>query len=190
MTWTPSTSTSWWSSTSLARSTSPGRRTTSRRSRRDERNDTSAWPIRSMAEAGTKASAAPDLDHEPADGRVDLPVRPAGHDVVEAADLLARLVAHRTARASPASDTMESKTPSGRQDAARAAASLVRAGVRDCGSARAAAGAGSARSPAVAWSWSYLLLRSSGGSVGSDGRTRGTRPAVQRPAPVSLRYPP
>ncbi len=39
--------------------------------------------------------AAPDLDDQPTHRWVDLPIRPSGHDIFEAADFLAALVAHR-----------------------------------------------------------------------------------------------
>ena len=77
---------------------------------------------------------APDPDDEPAHRRVHLPVGPAGHDVVEPADLLAGLVPHRAAeQAGQRHDGVEDAL--GREDAARAAASLVRRAFRIAGTA-------------------------------------------------------
>ena len=71
-----------------------------------------------------EGKATPDPDHQAGHGRVRLPVGPAGHDVVQAADLLAGLVSHRTAeKARQRHDGVEDAL--GRQDAARAAPALV-----------------------------------------------------------------
>ena len=187
MTCTPSTSTSWWSRTSLASSTSPERRMTSRRSSRAERRTTSAWPIRSMADAGTKARRRPTRITRPLTGGYTCPS--AQRATTSSNRPISWPVWFRTGRPSrPASDTMESKTPFGREDAPRAAAALVRLGVPRRGNDRGSNVSGSARSSTVAWPWSYLLWRPRG--IGSDrvagGRTRAT-PEDQRPASASVR---
>ena len=75
---------------------------------------------------------APDPDHQTAHRRVGLPVGPAGDDVVQPADLLAGLVAHRAAEeAGQRHDGVEDTL--GRQDAARPAAALVRGAFRVAG---------------------------------------------------------
>ena len=61
----------------------------------------------------------------PAHGRVGLPVRPTGHDVVEAADLLTGLIGHGPPEnARQGHDRVEDAL--GREDAARAPTALVR----------------------------------------------------------------
>ena len=127
---------------------------TSRRSSRADRRTTSAWPIRSMADAGTKARRRPTRITGRSRG-VGLPVSPAGDDVVQRPTSWP--VWFRTGRPRrPASDTMESKTPSD--------ARMRRVRRRRWSAGRSAfAGAtgiivsGSARSSTVAWPWSYLL---------------------------------
>ena len=75
---------------------------------------------------------APDPDDQTAHRRVHLPVGPAGHDVVQPADLLAGLVAHRAAeQAGQRHDGVEDAL--GREDAPRAAAALVRGAFRVAG---------------------------------------------------------
>ncbi len=82
-----------------------------------------------------EGQTAPDPDDEPAHRRVDLPVGPARHDVIEAADLLTGLVADRaTEHAGQRHDGVEDAL--GREDAAGAAAALVRVPIRVTGSAR------------------------------------------------------
>jgi hypothetical protein len=136
---------------------------------------------------GHEREAAADTYHEPADRRVHLSVRPARHDVFEAADVLALLVAYRTPeqpgqRHDGVEDTLL------RQDASCTASSLVRQAFG------IAAPPGQQPGPAriVRRRWrchGVPPLRSSGGSVGSDSRTRDMRPAVQQPAPVSHAVP-
>ncbi len=203
MTCTPSTSTSWWSRTSLASSTSPGRRTTSRRSSRAERNSHLGVPDAIDGRRGDEGQPPTDPDDQPADRWVGLAVGPARHDVVEPADLLAGLVGTGRPRM-PASETMESKTPSD------ARMRRVRRR-RWCGGrsgSRAAPGQETAagwawwmrrmrgmrrmrwmRRSAVAWPWSSLLWlveRNRVGSVVPADASR-ARPGPQRPAPVSVR---
>ena len=90
--------------------------------------------MRSMAEAGTKASRRPTRITRPLTGRVHLPVRPAGHDVVESADLLSRLVPDGTAEhAGQRDDGVEDAL--GGENATRPAAALVRGPPRIAGSA-------------------------------------------------------
>ena len=75
---------------------------------------------------------AADPDDQTAHGRVHLAVGPAGHDVVQPADLLAGLVPHRAAeQAGQRHDGVED--PLGREDAPRAAAALVRRAFRVAG---------------------------------------------------------
>ncbi len=65
-----------------------------------------------------------DPDDQTADRRVHLPIGPAGHDVVEPADLLAGLVPHRsTQKAGQRHDGVEDAF--GREDATRAPTALV-----------------------------------------------------------------
>ena len=74
---------------------------------------------------GDEGQPAPHPDDQSGHGRVGLPVGPAGHDVVEPADLLAGLVGDRPAEnAGQGHDGVEHAL--GRQDAAGAAAALVR----------------------------------------------------------------
>ena len=135
---------------------------------------------------GHEGEAAPDPDDQAADGRVRLPVGPAGDDVVQPADLLAGLVGHRPAEdAGQRHDGVEDAL--GGQDAAGAAAALVRRALRRRADAPGEGVSGRSRSSTVAWPWSYLLCGAcDGGQVGT-GRTVGTRAApaerVQRPAP-------
>ena len=72
-----------------------------------------------------EGEAATHPDHQAADRRVGLPVGPAGDNVVQTADLLPGLVAHRaTQKAGQRHNGI--KDTLGCQDAARAAAALVR----------------------------------------------------------------
>ena len=101
---------------------------------------------------------APDPDDETAHRRVDLPVGPAGHDVVQPADLLAGLVPDGAAQqAGQRHDGVEDAF--GREDATRPAAALVRRAFRSRGNGPGSNVSGSARSSTVAWPWSYLLWR-------------------------------
>ena len=125
-----------------------------------------------MADAGDEGEPAADPDHQTADRRVHLPVGPAGHDVVEPADLLAGLVAHRAAeQAGQRHDGVEDAL--GREDAARPPAALVRRAFRIARAPGNRRGGGRRcgcrlRSSTVAWPWSSLLWRPRGNLVGSD----------------------
>ena len=79
-----------------------------------------------------KGETATDSDHQTAHRRVGLPVGPAGDHVVQPADLLTGLVPHRAAEeAGERHDGVEDTL--GRQDAAGAAAPLVRGAFRIAG---------------------------------------------------------
>ena len=95
----------------MASSTSPERRMTSRRSSRAERRMTSAWPTRSMADAGTKARRRPTRMTRPLTGGYICPS--AQRATTSSNRPISWPVWFRTGRPSrPANDTMESNTPS------------------------------------------------------------------------------
>ena len=148
--------------------------------------------MRSMADAGDEGQPAPDPDDQPAHRRVDLAVGPARHDVVEPADLLAGLVAHRPAEeAGQRDDGVEDAL--GREDAAGAPAALVRRALRVAarrpGSRRVARAARALAGGGVAMELPPLARRADlVGSVGTAGGVTAT-PGSQRPAPASVRAP-
>ena len=123
-----------------------------------------------------EGQAPPDPDDQPAHGRIDLAVGPAGHDVVEPPDLLTGLIAHRAAEnAGQRDDGVEDAL--GREDAAGPSAALVRRALRGLtATARDRARPGTASWSAVAWPWSYLLWRARRVAVGRIGSAaRGAR---------------
>ncbi len=97
MTWTPSTSTSWWSRTSFARRTSPGAADDVAQVEAGGAQDDLGMADPVDGGRRDEGESAPDPDDKTAHRRVHLPVVPAGDDVVEPADLLAGLVPHRAA---------------------------------------------------------------------------------------------
>ena len=137
---------------------------------------------------GHEREATADSDDEPAHRRVHLPVRPARHDVFEAADVLSLLVAHRTPQQSgKRHDGVEDACL--REDAARAAPSLVRQAVGIAVPPRQQPGpVGGVRRR---WRCHGGTSSAVVGRIGRIGQPDAceARPAVQQPAPVSRAVP-
>ena len=137
---------------------------------------------------GNEGVTAPHLDDESTDGRVDLPVRPAGHDVFESADLLAPLVAHRSAeKAGQRHDGIEDALR--REDAPGPPAPLMRTTPGDAGTAVEDAGAGRCARRWRRCHGAPSCVTPTMGQVGSDDRRARGAHRVQQPAPASVRVP-